>query len=100
MRETEENNIRDMVNEVESTDIQDATDSSFEVKLSDNVEDSLFRYISENINGILITTYLELSKEYPGLQEFVDRSFLKALRMYACDPRKLSMQILGRDYKY
>lgn len=71
--EPEEN----LLKEVENTDTQEAMDCAFRERLNENINASVNKFLSENIERILRDTYLQLSSEYHELQYIVDQSYLK-----------------------
>ena len=76
----EEKNIRDMLLEMTGVDIQDAMDTTFKEYLYDNIRKEIDRFLTDNIGRILKDTYLELSKEFDGLQDLVDKAMLNNCR--------------------
>jgi hypothetical protein len=76
----EEKNIRDMLLEMTGVDIQDAMDSTFKEVLYDNIGRELNKFLADNIERILRDTYIEMSKDFDGLQDFVDRAMLNNCR--------------------
>jgi hypothetical protein len=76
----EEKNIRDMLLEMTGVDIQDAMDSTFKEFLYDNIGRELNKFLADNIERILRDTYIEMSKDFDGLQDLVDRAMLNNCR--------------------
>ena len=76
----EEKNIRDMLLEMTGVDIQEAMDSTFKEYLYDNIRKEIDRFLTDNIERILKDTYIELSKEFDGLQDLVDKAMLSNCR--------------------
>ena len=68
---------KNLLKEIENTDTQEAMDCAFRERLNENINASVNKFLSENIERILRDTYLQLSSEYHELQYVVDQSYLK-----------------------
>lgn len=73
----ERDKLREIAEEVVNADPQEAMYCTFCSRLSDRISAETNKFISDNILRFLSDTYLELSKEYPEIQELVDESFVR-----------------------